>query len=74
MHGQEFVAIPVESSLLSSVAYSKDATLELHFRHGAIYRYFDVPPALFQALLDAESKGAFFNHNIRDQFQYQRLA
>jgi len=66
--------VSVESSLLSSVTYSSSATLQLHFRKGAIYQYFAVPPAVFEALLAAESKGAFFNRHIRDRFQHQRLA
>jgi hypothetical protein len=72
MNHREFVA--VESSLLAAVAYSTDTILELQFRSGAIYRYFAVPTLVFQGLLAAESKGAYFNRNIRNHFCYQRLA
>jgi KTSC domain len=65
---------PVVSSLLRSIAYSTDTTLELEFRNGAIYRYFAVPQAVFKALVAAESKGVFFNRNVRNRFRYQRLA
>lgn len=64
----------VVSSLLAWVAYSRDATLELAFRNGARYAYFTVPPAVVQGLLAAESKGAYFNEQIRNRFRYQRLA
>ena len=64
----------VQSSLLASVAYSIDATLELEFRSGAVYRYFAVPQAIFAGLITAESKGAYFNRNVRSRFRYQRLA
>jgi hypothetical protein len=64
----------VVSSLLSSVGYSIDATLELEFRSGAIYRYFAVPQVVFEGLIAAESKGAYFNHHVRDCFRYHRLA
>ena len=63
----------VVSSLLSSMAYSIDATIELEFRSGAIYRYFAVPHAVFQGLIAAESKGAYFNRHVRNRFRYQRL-
>jgi hypothetical protein len=63
----------VVSSLLASIAYSADATLELHFRRGALYRYFAVPHTVFQALVAARSKGAYFNRHIRNRFPYQRL-
>lgn len=66
--------VSLESSLLSSVTYSSDTTLQLHFRKGAIYQYFAVPPAIFQGLLAAPSKGTYFNRHIRDRFQHQRLA
>ena len=64
----------VHSSLLSSIGYSIEATLELEFRSGAIYRYFAVPPAIVEALIAAESKGAYFNRHVRTRFRYQRLA
>ena len=64
----------VASSLLSSMAYSTEATLDLHFRSGAIYRYFAVPHAVVQALIAAESKGAYFNRHVRNRFHYRRLA
>jgi hypothetical protein len=65
---------PVQSSLLSSIRYSIDATLDLEFRNGAIYRYFAVPQIVFEGLIAAESKGAYFNRSVRSRFPYQRLA
>jgi lysyl-tRNA synthetase class 2 len=66
--------VSLESSLLSSAAYSDDRRLQLSFRNGTIYQYFDVPPDVFQSLLAAESKGQYFNRHIRDQFHHDRLA
>ena len=56
------------------MGYSIEATLELEFRSGAIYRYFAVPQAVFQELIAAESKGAYFNRHVRNRFRDQRLA
>jgi KTSC domain len=64
----------VRSSLLASVEYSIDATLDLQLCSGPIYRYFAVPQAVFDGLITAESKGIYFNRNIRNCFRYQRLA
>ena len=64
----------VVSSLLASLRYSIDATLELEFRSGATYRYFAVPPAIVHGLIAAESKGAYFNRHVRNRFRYQRLS
>ena len=73
MSRPEVTRTPVESSLLSSIGYSIDATLELEFRSGAIYRYFAVPQTVFEGLNAAESKGAYFNRIVRNRFRYQRL-
>jgi hypothetical protein len=64
----------VESSLLASVEYACDQTLDLTFRSGSSYRYFAVPHAVVDELIAAESKGAYFNQHIRNRFPYQRLA
>ena len=63
---------PLESTLLASVAYCPARTLlELEFRDGSLYRFFDVPPTCFQELVASESKGTYFNRNIRNHFRYQ---
>jgi len=74
MSPSQVVRTTVESSVLSSVGYSIDATLDLEFRTGAIYRYFAVPRPVFEELIAAESKGTYFNRHVRDSFRYQRLA
>ena len=74
MSQPDFTCTAVESSLLTSVAYSTDQTLQLEFHSGAVYRYFAVPFAVFQGLITAESKGAYFNRSIRNRFRYQRIS
>ena len=66
--------IAVQSSLLVSVGYSPQATLEVELRNGAIYRYFLVPHAVFEGLIAAPSKGAYFNHHIRTAYKSERIA
>jgi hypothetical protein len=57
----------VISQAIKSVGYLA-GTLEIEFVHGQVYRYFLVPRGLFVELMQAESKGAFFNERIRDRF------
>jgi hypothetical protein len=64
----------LDSSLLKAAAYSSDETLQLEFRTGPVYRYFGVPSAIFQNLITATSKGAYFNRNVRNSFPHQRVA
>ncbi len=64
----------VDSSMLIAVSYdSTSEEMDLEFHSGAIYRFFDVPHAIAQALLDAPSKGKFFNAWIRDLFAFEHV-
>jgi hypothetical protein len=66
--------ISVDSSSLAAIGYLQaQKILDVHFRNGSAYRYFDVPPAIYQALLMADSKGRFFNASIRNAFRSARL-
>lgn len=63
--------IAVESTTLAAVGYDDALSiLELEFRSGANYRYGEVPVAVHQNLLDAPSKGSYFNQFIRGRFPY----
>jgi len=65
---------PLQSTMLASAAYCSARTLlDLEFRDGTLYRFFDVPAACFQQLLASDSKGAYFNRNIRNHFRHQLL-
>jgi hypothetical protein len=66
--------VEVESSAIRSVGYDfRRATLDIEFVHGGLYRYFDVPASLYDAFMQAESKGQFFHAEIRDRFRFERL-
>jgi hypothetical protein len=65
----------VESTSLLAVAYAPDRSeLEVHFRDGTVYQFFDVPPEQVHELLSSNSRGAFFNSNIRNRFRFQRIS
>jgi hypothetical protein len=61
------------TSLASAVYLNSQAVLELEFRSGAVYRYFGVPSETHEALLRAQSKGSYFNHYIRNCFDYVKI-
>ena len=64
----------VDSSNLASVGYdAKMKILEIEFNHGGIYQYFDVPKDVFAELMDADSHGRYFVHNIRDDYECIKL-
>jgi len=64
----------VDSSLLTWVEYFADEhRLQLGFRSGEVWDYFDVPAAIYHALLEAASKGGSFNRHIRKKFREARV-
>ena len=63
---------PVESSNLATVGFS-DGVLEIEFRHGGVYQYFNVPVSVYEGLIAAESKGKYFHQFIREKYPYNRI-
>jgi len=64
----------VESSTLATVAYDETRSLlQLEFCSRMVYLYFGVPAAVHQALLDAPSKGKYFNRAIRGRFPHRAV-
>lgn len=67
--------VAVESSTLAAGGYDADRKLlALQFHSQAVYHYFGVPAAVHQSLLNAPSKGTFFNQSIRGRFPYRRAS
>ena len=65
--------VSVESTTLATVAYDEARELlQLEFCSRAVYLYFGVPPAVHRALLDAPSKGRYFNRAIRGRYTYRQ--
>ena len=62
----------LQSEALKSVFYDEaHHALRATFRgSGRTYVYEDVPQELYDALLFADSIGAFFNRHIRDSFHF----
>ena len=64
----------VESSNLASIGYdAENEILEVEFKHGGVYQYFDVPQNVYEELMNASSHGVYFSANIRNDYEYQKL-
>ena len=51
----------VTSSNISSIGYDASSqTLEVEFKHGGIYQYYDVPQHEYEGLMNAPSHGKYF--------------
>ena len=58
--------IPVSSTNVASIGYEVETqTLEVEFRSGSVYQYFNVPEFHYEGLLNASSKGRYLNEHIK---------
>jgi len=56
------------SSAIRAVGYDGD-TLTVEFHSGRIYDHPGVPHSVFEGLLRASSKGAYYNQHIRGRYR-----
>lgn len=65
---------PVVSQSIAAIGYDDDAeVLEVEFVSGAVYRYRGVSQEMFETFRQAPSKGAYFNHHIKDAYPWERV-
>jgi hypothetical protein len=67
--------IPVSSSNLRSIGYdSNEEILEIEFHSGGIYQYFGVPLSRYEGLINASSKGSYFDGYIKKAgYRYRKI-
>ncbi len=63
--------VEVVSSVVQAAGHSR--VLEIQFESGRVYQYFDVPESVYEEMMQAESKGKYFNAHIRNQYPYQEI-
>lgn len=65
----------ISSSAIASIGYNDfDQIMDIEFlTTGTEYRYYGVPEGAYAGLLSAESAGEYFNHQIRNNFEYYRF-
>lgn len=57
------------SSFMEWASYrASDRTMDIKFKSGRLYRYFDVPEAVFNDLCDMVSPGGFYNSIIKGNY------
>ncbi len=62
------------STVIHSIGYNKaKQLLIIEFVSGAIYHYKQVPPSIYRAFKDSESKGVYFNDHVKDKFHFERV-
>ena len=64
----------VESAAISEIDYDAERTkLLVRFVSGERYVYVGVPGEVCRAFVEADSKGRFFQNQIRDRYPFNRL-
>lgn len=59
----------VDSSMITSIGYDVlTCTLEVEFKDGTVWQYHEFPEYMWYEFESAESKGKYFNANIRKQY------
>ncbi|HEY0236683.1 MAG TPA: KTSC domain-containing protein [Afipia sp.] len=62
------------STAIRKIVYDTGARkMWVTFTSGRRYIYEDVAPEVVHAFQQAESRGAFFNHEIRDHYSYREV-
>jgi len=63
--------IAAASTSLRTVGYDAERQLlQIEFHNRSVYQYFEVPATVYEELMQAPSKGAYFNQSIRQRFDF----
>ena len=68
--------VQLVSTSIASIGYDAETrVLEIEFKDsGEVYRYSDVPPAEYEAFLQAPSKGSYLNQTFKTrEYRYERI-
>jgi hypothetical protein len=66
--------ISVSSVNINKVGYHQDSeTLEIEFSKGGVYQFFNVPTTVFDNLMSAPSKDAYYHSSIGSRFPCSRI-
>ncbi len=69
-----FIVDHVSSTAIKTISYDpKRQELRLTFESDRAYVYEGVQVDTYEELLSAESKGGYFNRNIRDAYEYREV-
>ena len=64
----------VSSSNVKSIGYNINTSiLEVEFKNGRVYQYFNVPINVYNAFINASSIGKYLNSNIVGVYKYTEL-
>ena len=64
----------IESSMISSIGYDAVISiLEIEFKSGPVWQYFDFPEPVWYEFEASDSKGKFFHREIKGQYSESQV-
>ena len=70
---------PIESSNLAATRWdahynARVGVVEIAFRSGGVYRFYDVPYEVYRGLRRSKSPGRYFHRTIKGNFHFEKVA
>ena len=62
----------IQSTSISEIGYNR-RTMNVKFHNGMIYEFKKVPRMIFDSFTKAQSKGRFFNDEIKQEYPFKKL-
>lgn len=64
----------IESSMIESIGYDfSSSTLEIEFKRGVVWQYYDFPESTWYEFEAAESQGKFFHAHIKGHYREMQV-
>ena len=64
----------VDSSSIDQIGYDEDnRELWIRFKSGETYAYSDVPATTHEEIMRADSKGSYFNREVKPNYAYRAV-
>jgi hypothetical protein len=63
----------VKSSRVRSIGYRNSKILQVEFKKGVVYQYYNVPESVYEEFMQAESKGRIGSNNIFHSYKYEEV-
>jgi KTSC domain len=71
---ESIAMLPVHSSMANALGYDEEnQILQVEFNSGEVYQYTGVEPEIWEDLQETESIGKYFNHEIKGNYQSERV-
>lgn len=66
--------VKIESDCIFSIGYGENSrTLEIEYKNGSVYQYFDVGVEVYERIMNEMLHGEFFREEIVPNYEYEKI-